>query len=249
MKKRISLILLTLVLVFGLALSVSAEAPLVTDLSGLLSDREITSLEAEYQEIKAQYGFTPYLLTVDSFDGMSGESYATYAYDSMGCDYDGILLLVSLEEGYWSIHVKGICDQTLTNDDIDTIGEKAVDYLRDGEYYKAFRTFGRESVKRMEKSAKELEAEKAFLKPNHILFGFVAGLVIALIVVLIMNSGMKTVKRNNTANYYVRSGSMNVTYSRDIFLYSTVSKVRKSSDSSSGGSRGGGGGRSRGGRI
>ena len=85
----------------------------------------------------------------------------------------------------------------------------------------------------------------AVFTTGRILISIGGGLLIALIVVLIMKAGMKTVRANNPANYYVRDGSMNVNFSRDIYLYSTVTRVRRSQESSgsSGGSRGGSGGK------
>ena len=55
---------------------------------------------------------------------------------------------------------------------------------------------------------------------------------------------MKSVRQKNDAADYVRPGSMQLTHSRDLFLYSHVSRTAKPKNTSSGG---GGGGGSRGG--
>ena len=80
------------------------------------------------------------------------------------------------------------------------------------------------------------------------------GLVIALIAVSVMKSKLKTVRYKAEANSYVRPGSMNITVSRDLFLYRTVAvspKPKSNGDSdggssthtsSSGSTHGGGGG-------
>jgi uncharacterized protein len=69
-----------------------------------------------------------------------------------------------------------------------------------------------------------------------------------------MKSKLKTVRYKAEANSYVRPGSMNITVSRDLFLYRTVAvspKPKSNSDSdggssthtsSSGSTHGGGGG-------
>ena len=64
----------------------------------------------------------------------------------------------------------------------------------------------------------------------------VAGIVLSLIVVGTMKSKLKTVRFQAAANNYVKAGSMNLTESRDIFLYNTMTKTKKEkNDSHSGG--------------
>lgn len=250
MKRRFILILLSLVLIFSLATAAMADYGLVLDDSQLLTMDEVAQLEAQYAAIRDEKGFTPYLMTVDSFEGLSADGFAELMYnDILECDYDGMLLLVSMEEGEWSIYVKGVCDKTLTDNQIDAIGEAVVEHLRDGDYYEAFETYGERCVAEM--SPAGFWAQE--LNPTRIIIALVLGLIVAFVVLGIMKSGMKTVKANNAANYYARPGSMKVTTSRDIFLYSNVTRVKKESSSSGGGggssSRGSGGGRSRSGRI
>ena len=66
----------------------------------------------------------------------------------------------------------------------------------------------------------------------------VAGIVLSLIVVGTMKSKLKTVRFQAAANNYVKAGSMNLTESRDIFLYNTMTKTKKEKNDSS--SSGGG---------
>ena len=51
-------------------------------------------------------------------------------------------------------------------------------------------------------------------------------LVIAVIAVLIMVRGMSTVRPAKTADGYVKKNSFRLTESRDIYLYSRISRVR-----------------------
>ena len=73
----------------------------------------------------------------------------------------------------------------------------------------------------------------------------VLGLIIGLISVLVMKSKLKSVRKQNYAHVYVRSDSMQVTVHNDLFLYRTVSRIRKQTNNSSGSS---GGPRNAGGR-
>ena len=78
------------------------------------------------------------------------------------------------------------------------------------------------------------------------------GGVLALIVVGVMKGQLKSVRSQAAANSYLKPGSLNVTESRDLFLYSQASRTEKPKDndsgssthtSSSGTTHGGGGGK------
>lgn len=60
-----------------------------------------------------------------------------------------------------------------------------------------------------------------------VLYAFIAGLIIALIVCLIMKSSMRTANSKATANDYIRKNSFNITRSRDIFIYSEIAKKKR----------------------
>lgn len=75
------------------------------------------------------------------------------------------------------------------------------------------------------------------------------GLFFAAIVCLVLKSQLKTAVMQTNAKAYVRKGSRNVTYARDIYLYRKVTQRKIESDngssthrSSSGDTHGGGGG-------
>ena len=87
-----------------------------------------------------------------------------------------------------------------------------------------------------------------------LLISLVVGILVSLIVTGKMKGKLKTVRMQPAAEEYVRKGSMLVTESSDLFLYSHVDRRVKSKDndsgggssthtSSSGSSHGGGGGK------
>ena len=61
-----------------------------------------------------------------------------------------------------------------------------------------------------------------------------AALAVGLIVALVLKSQLKSVRKQNQANVYVKENSMVVTTRRDLFLYRDVRKTRKESSKSSG---------------
>lgn len=59
-----------------------------------------------------------------------------------------------------------------------------------------------------------------------VLIGFAIGFVIAVIVTVVMVRKMSTVRRARSADPYVVKNSFSLTESRDIYLYSRVTRVR-----------------------
>ena len=59
-----------------------------------------------------------------------------------------------------------------------------------------------------------------------ILGSFLVGILLALLTVLLMKRSMSTVRKQKRADVYAQKDSFRLTESRDIFLYSTVTRVR-----------------------
>ncbi len=222
---------------------------LVLDREGLLDQVDRAFLETLYQSFAEEQGFTPILCTVPSFEGMYPDDFAGMVYDEMGYPADGILYLVSLTEGEWYILTNGECYYRIPDHISQRMGEILVEYLRDGAYFEAFAKFpelAEEAYLAGETGDKSvLEKPKNYVKTIAICMA--VGLAIGGIAAGIMAAQMKSVKSQKGADGYMRQGSMSMRNSRDIFLYSNVSRTPKpkntSSGRSGGGSRGGAGGR------
>ena len=245
MKKLLILLLVLLIL----AVPVFAQNPLVCDWEGLLTDTEAAELEILYADYSRQYGFTPILLTTDNFAGFDAASYAENYYDTT-YPRDGILLLVSLTEGQWYILTNGACHDRISDWDAEAIGEELVSLIRMGETYKAFAQFPELAARYFAPSDENALTAPVTTGKNYgktIGISMTVGMLLGLIATGIMAAQMKTVRNQSGASDYIRSGSMHLTNSRDIFLYSHVHRTPKpksnSSGGSHGGSRGGAGGR------
>ena len=59
-----------------------------------------------------------------------------------------------------------------------------------------------------------------------ILIPILVGIAVGLTVTLLMKRSMSTVRKQKRADVYVEKDSFSLTESRDIFLYSTVTRVR-----------------------
>lgn len=254
--KRLFVLLLALLL---LAVPVAATSNLVQDDSGLMADHDVAKLEEIYSQYPSEYGFTPALVTTDSFGGLSVEEFTDAYYDVMAYPEDGILLLVSLEEGYWYILTNGECYRRISDGDIERISDELVPLIKNGQYYAAFLRFPELAAEIFVANEPQdyedpnTQVAPAVPKKNYgktIAICMLAGMAIGGIAVGVMASQMKTVRMQNAASDYVRPGSMQLTNSQDIYLYSHVTRTAKPKNTSSGGGHGGGGSRGgHGGRL
>ena len=134
MKKIIS-VLIVCVLAAALAVPVMARQTALVDQAGLLTDQQILEVEAVLEQVAAEMEIDAVILTVDSLDGSSSQSYAEDYYDSHGYGDTGILLLVCMaEREYW------VCT-TGTTVELEELEDRFVPLLSSGDYADAFIAF------------------------------------------------------------------------------------------------------------
>lgn len=251
MKKKISILLF----VFALCLSMPfptyaadngfADAYYrVIDMADLLTDSEEATLITELDEISQRQNMDVVVATTDSLEGYSVRDYADTLYDQCGFGYgsnaDGLLLLISMEDRDWYISTCGYGITAFTDAGIDYIGEQILSKLSEGEYMAAFEQYGElcDEFITQARSGKPYDKGSLPREPLSMIWipiSLVIGFVIAKIAVGSMKSELKSVRSQAAANSYVKEGSMNVTESRDMFLYHTVTKTEKPKNDSSGG--------------
>ena len=269
MKKKVMTILFALFLCLGMALPVYAEDGFadeyyrVSDSAGLLSYEEVQALNDTLDEISVRQKMDVTLITVDGLNGYSVSDYAEQVYENCnfgyGSDKDGVLLLISMEDRDWYIATHGYGITAFTDAGIAYIGEQIKPDLSDGNYSEAFQTYA-ELCDKFITQARNGEPYDNGSLPQKSLSGLwipaciIMGIVLALIVVGSMKGQLRTVRFQPAANSYVKRGSLNVTESRDMYLYHTVTRTPKpkenerssgssTHESSSGSTFGGGGGK------
>lgn len=253
MKKRILSFMTILILCLGLAVPAFAEEtegfaneyPRVIDNAELLSADERELLTSKLDEISTRQKVDVTVATTDTLDGLTVSDYAERFYEShnygYGPDKDGTILLISMEDHDWYMATYGYAITAFTDVGIQYIGEEMTGDLSDGDFAAAFDTFADEcdDFITQAKTGEPYDIDNEPQKPMSwiwIPISLVAGIVLSLIVVGTMKSKLKTVRFQAAANNYVKAGSMNLTESRDIFLYNTMTKTKKEkNDSSSGG--------------
>jgi len=206
------------------------------------------------EDVSDEHDMDIVVLTVESLDGEWPEDYADDYYDYNDYSSDGVLLLICPESGDGHISTSGYGITSITDAALETIFEEISPLLSDGDYAEAFETFALQCDEyiTMAEDGDPFDYEDLPKEPfnvfKSIVLSLIVGLVIAFVVTLIMKGNLKSVHFNDSASEYVKKGSMNVTQSRDLFLYTRVTRTPKPKDnggsrthtSSSGRSHGGG---------
>lgn len=254
MKKRISALFFALVLCLGMSTPILAEGGggftelyyRFVDMAGLLSESEQSDINATLDELSVRQSFDVIIVTTDDNEGYTSLDYATIVYEQFeygyGEDADGVLLLVNMQDRDWQIIAHGYGMTVFTNDGIDYIGERLRPYLSNGEYAACFMEYARlcDSFITQAKTGEPFDngnLPRDSFSPIWIPIALIVGFVIAKIIVGNMKGKLKSVRSQASADSYIKQGSMNITESRDLFLYHTVTRTVKSNnnDSSSSG--------------
>jgi len=255
-RKMISLLAAALVLM-AVVLPVSAASPRLADEAGLLSDTECAAIEKQLDAISAQYGLDVVIVTTQSTGGSTPMEYADDYFDYNDYAPDGVLLLVSMEEGDWWISTTGYGIQAFTDAGIAYIGGKVVPYLSDGEYAGAFTAFADlcDQFLAQANSGDPFDThnlpKEPFKPVQNVIVSVMIGLAAAFFATGSMKKKLKSVVQKAQANDYVTPGSLQITQSRDFHLYTHLDRREKAQSSggssthtsSSGTTHGGGGGK------
>lgn len=247
--KKVLWICAALLLMFTLPVSAEREIPaerqlpLLVDEADLLDSWEEEELLERLNEISERQECEVAIITVNSLNGAYASASADYLYDYYGYGYgendDGILLLVSLGDSDWAISTYGFGIYAFTDAGQKYMADTFVPYLSDGDFNGGFTCFADlcDDFLTQAHNGAPFDIGSVPKKFNWvmILVGLGIGAIIALIIVAVMASKLKSVQRKNSAADYTRPGSFSVQYGNEMFLYHHVSRVRRESSSSSGG--------------
>lgn len=244
MKKYLSsllLIVMLLTLLASAAFAADAGDPRLVDDGDLLTDAEEASLVELLDTVSEKYDMDVVIVTTPSCYGLSGEAYADDFYDYNNYAPDGILLMLCPEEGKRHVSTTGDCIDIFNEDALDTLIDAIIDDVDDGNYAIACRKFV--------KTCDEIIGDSKAFPIGLLIIAILAGCVLSFLIPMnVLKGELKTVKAKAAAADYVRQGSMQLTQSRDIFLYRNVTRTAKpknnSSDTHTGSSGSSHGGRS-----
>ena len=220
----------------------ASEFSLVLDEADLLTDEEESQLLDKLEAITGEYNLEVAVATVESKDGNEMNYFTDHFFDENGYgtgeNHDGILFMVSIGDREWHITTHGYGMTVFNQDGLDYLKEKVQPELKDEDFAGAFNEFADQCEMFLEQAATEEPYDASTLpkEPFSLMWipiSIAIGFVLALLCTMGMRAQLKSVRSQESAVDYVRSGSMDVTRSNDIFLYNTVTRTAKPKDDTS----------------
>lgn len=232
------------------------ENPSIVDDAGYLTDDQLEELSKQLESIRKEYDFDVAIYTEETMSGVDAMSTADDIYDYSGYgggDNDsGILLYVSTEPRTYWFTTHGDGEVFFNKNGLAYLERNILPYLKENDYYSAFKTYVEHADELLDMAAKGEPFNKKQYTMQHILIVIGGALIIPPVLAFTFLKRklamMNTAVKENYAANYMKPNSMKLDVSRDIFLYSTVTKTEKpksdsgSHTSSSGRSHGGTGG-------
>lgn len=243
MKKTVSLILIVLLLAI---LTLSAFATFnnftVTDEAGFLTETQSEEISKELDLVREKYNFDVALYTEEFMSGENAQSTADDLYDyalyGFGENADGIMLYIAKEERLYHFTTHGSGEVIFNDNGLAYLEKKILPSLQEGDYYSAIKIYADTASELLEMAERGTPFDEKQLTGGYIAGVLGGAVIIPLLLALLMTKikmkKMKTAVENNYAANYMKKGSMNLSMSRDIFLYSTVTKTEKPKQNSGG---------------
>lgn len=259
MKKLLCCFLIALLLVPA-ALAAPA---LVGDNAGLLTAEEAQNLLTRAEEISSLYNIDVIIATTNDSRGMVLGDYAADLVDYNDFKTDNIILAVAMDQRKYVCVTTGYGIYAFTDHTLETIYDAVEDDMVNGNYAQAFATYLNlcDRVLKQAQDGSPYDVDNP-LDPRstgeklgmRLVLSLVPGFIIAWIIAASQKRAMKTARAQESAHSYLTN--MNLTRSRDIYLYTTTTRRKIQTSSSGGGGSstfsgssgrshgGGGGGRS-----
>ncbi len=253
--KRCAAIVISFLMVFVLAVPAFAAAdgvPHVVDNAGVLTEDARKALDREALALSKRWEFDFVIVTVESLGSARPQAYADDFFDYNGYGYgerfDGILLLVSMEERDLAFSTCGYGITAFTDYGQEYMMNHVLEKLGKNDFEGGFKTFlsDGESLLKQAKNGKPLDVPKQAGGFPVISFIVCMGLgfVVAMMPVEDMKKQVKNVASQKAATNYVTGKGLDLSHQSDRFLYSRVTRRQRpknntssSSSHSSGGSR------------
>jgi uncharacterized protein len=239
-KKIFTIIIAALICVLCAVSTAATTGSVLYDGADILTEVEETALLEKLNSVSDAYKVELAIATVDGTGSMSATEYVSYYFDNSGLGIgdsrDAVLFLIDMDAREFRILSNGdVGAAAVSMDDIDNITDMVSSDLSDGEYYSAFVTFIDECEYQIDGQINGFP----FKTGKSLAIALGVGFVVAFIATGSMKSQLKTVRASKEADSYVRQGSLSINDSRDVFLYSHITKTKRESKSSGSGSSGG----------
>ena len=253
--KKLFAILMILAITLSISLTAFAAYERIDDKADLLTEEEEAQVSSKLDEVSQKLGADVVVVTIKDLEGKTEEEYADDYYESKLYATDGVLLLINAETGSGWISTQGEGIKAFTDYGIQQCADRIRPELQSKDYAGAFEEFADVAAEFFEKERAGEPVDQWIPDPEPtpieepvrfgdvlltILIAFVIAFLISLIITAIMKAQMKSVIAEQNADRYVEGNRVNITGSRDRFLYHTVQVIPLQRQNPQGGGRPGG---------
>ena len=240
--KRIFSCLLLLLIATSYVITAYADFqnPAIVDDAGYLMQSELSSLSKELDKVREKYDFEVAIYTESEMTSSTAEASADDIYDyggyGAGENDDGIMLYICRDtrEYHFTTHGEGL--KYFNSNGLKYLESKVVPYLSEDDYYEAFEIFIETTDELLQMAQDGKPYNEKQYSTKYLISVIIAALLIPLLVAYFMMNKklkkMKTAVENDYAANYIKPGSMKINESRDLFLYSRITKTERPKSSS-----------------
>lgn len=238
MKRKLSILtllaIITVSLIFPASISAATYTKQVEDHADFLTTEQEKVLSDRLSDIKKEYDMDIVIVTEKTLTRNTIEAEADDIYDyndyGVGSNNSGILFLVCESPRKTHFTTTGNAITAVNDKGLEYLTNKCIPLLKEDDYYNAFLAYADGCEFLFEQYAKGEPYTGSEEKIN-IIFVILAivliPLAVSFIITKIRTSKMKTAREQNYAQNYVKDGSFNLAFSRDIFLYSHTDRRAK----------------------
>lgn len=222
----------------GILPSRSGEYKYMFDDAGTVTESQAREIEALLKEYSEDCGYSILIHTVPSYSAYGQALYAWDFQEEHSDVPDSVILFINLDDGegrYLNVYSMGKAEKALADEEeIDEFIDEFWDEILNEDFDKAFRKYADEAH-----SLLGSYETKTYVKRGGI--SALIGVIAAFIGTSSMKSKLNTVRSDDKAANYVRSGSLVLNAQNDVYLYSNTTRTPRASESSSRSGGGGGG--------
>jgi len=239
LKQLFLYLLLSILLLVGGPIAFAEIDQHIYDEAGLLSEQEISDLEAYATEKSQEQGADFLLLTTNSTEGQPIEMYMGDFFDDLADESgqeNAVVLTIDMGGREFYVAGFGTAETRLDNERVELVLDRVEPYMVDGEYAGAFRETISTADRYMEYRP-GVNPESFFLKTW---FHAAVALLLGggIVGTMLYNSGGRV---TTTAATYIDRDHTRVTKDSDRFRNKTVTRSKIPKNNKSGGGFGGGG--------
>lgn len=221
----------------------SAPTSYVKDDASILTEDEISDLNAQIMKFYEKHNYPIYLYTITDNTGLSNSVFLSNQADALSIN-DGILVLINMNDAEREIIIQSygsIQDEYMTGERLQKVNDSMVDSFKNQKYKKGFDVC-LSMLNKYSNSKADLDSP-IYLSWVQLLFAMAVALVV--LCIMIINSKGRITTSQMT---YLNAGASRVIGRHDHYIRTSYVRTKRETDSNSGGGSGGSSGVSGGGR-